>query len=99
MSIGEILRQVRLKLDRSLADVSEGAHISKSHLWSIETNKSRPTVDVLQKLSEYYHIPISTLTGENKQKSKTSDKIMFIINNLSKKDQKKVLKILEIFFE
>lgn len=99
MSIGEILRQVRLKLDKSLSDVSEGAHISKSHLWSIETNKSRPTIDVLQKLSEYYHTPISTLTGENKQKSKTSDRIMFIINNLSKRDQKKVLKMLEIIFE
>lgn len=99
MSIGEILRQVRLKLDKSLSDVSKGAHISKSHLWSIETNKSRPTIDVLQKLSAYYHTPISTLTGENKQKSKTSDKIMFIINNLSKKDQKKVLKMLEIIFE
>lgn len=50
----------------SLASLSRVTGITKSHLHSLETGKSKnPTLDVLLKLTDCYNVELSTLLGLN----------------------------------
>lgn len=98
-TLGEFLRDARAAIHSSLNTTASETGISKSYLSEIERDLKKPTIGVLNKLSEHYHISVSDILECNRKKTKLSDKIMFIVNNLPKKEQKKILKVLEILYD
>lgn len=62
--IGTRIRNLRVKKGETLRMTSEAIGVDFSHLSKVETNKSLPSVEVLQKLSEHFDIPVGYFFGE-----------------------------------
>lgn len=98
MTLGEKLTKIRKQNKLSLGKLSELSGVGKTHLWSIEKDRTNPSLPILKKLAKTYHISLGELVSEDWVIVNTSDKIMNIVQSLNKSDQEKVLKFLEIFF-
>jgi len=59
--IGDALRLVRVFHDLKQNQLAKALGISPSYLNEIEVGKKQVTMDVLQKYSEYFRIPVSSL--------------------------------------
>lgn len=59
--IHEALRLTRVFYDMSQSELAERLGISKSHLSEIESGKKNPTLQLLQKYSEVFDIPVSSM--------------------------------------
>lgn len=98
MTLGEKLKTLRKQNKLSLGKLSELSGVGKTHLWSIEKDRTNPSLSILEKLSNTYHISVGELVSEDWVVVNTSDKIMNIVQSLNESDQEKVLKVLEILF-
>ena len=98
MTLGEKLKNFRKQNKLSLGKLSELSGVGKTHLWSIEKDKTNPSLSILEKLANTYHISVGELVSEDWVVVNTSDKIMNIVQSLNESDQEKVLKVLEILF-
>ena len=59
--INEALRLVRVFHDLSQKELSERISVSKSYISELESGKKRPTLTLLEKYSEVFKIPVSSL--------------------------------------
>lgn len=98
MTLGEKLKNLRKQNKLSLGKLSELSGVGKTPLWSIEKDTTNPSLSILEKLANTYHIPVGELVSEDYLVVNTSDKIMNIVQSLNESDQEKVLKVLEILF-
>ncbi len=64
MTIGERLRQLRQQNGRTLLEVKNGTGLSVSLLSDIEHNRTRPSLSSLEKLADFYKVPVSHLVGK-----------------------------------
>ena len=64
MKIGERIRELRTRDERSLSWLARKSGVSRTHLWQIETGKSSPTYDVILKLCEAFACRPAMLTDE-----------------------------------
>jgi transcriptional regulator with XRE-family HTH domain len=66
MSLAAKLKQLRLRDRQSLQDVADAVGASKTHIWDLETGRSNnPSVELLTKLANHFHVRIADLVGEN----------------------------------
>jgi transcriptional regulator with XRE-family HTH domain len=59
--INEALRLMRLFHDLKQFELAERLQISKSHLSEIESGRKIPTLDLLEKYSREFDVPISSI--------------------------------------
>ena len=56
--IGDVLRILRfINGDLTLETVSKGSKVTMTNISAYETNKKKPTEEMLFRLAEFYHIP------------------------------------------
>ncbi len=74
MELGEKLKRIRKNLkDKTLQEVYEGTNISVSFLSDIERGKTKPSIDTLRKLADYYEVNWSDLLDVNEEEKKIDD--------------------------
>jgi len=61
MKIGEELRKLRRYRGLTLSQVSEQTDLSVSFLSDVERGKTNPSLDTLQKLSEFYGVAVNDI--------------------------------------
>ena len=58
---GEALRLIRTFHQASQIDLAAELGISRSYLSEIESGKKTPSIDLLQKYSEFFNLPLSSI--------------------------------------
>lgn len=81
--INEALRLFRIYNDLKLNELSKAIDLSSSYISEIEKGKKEPTLKVLNKYSEYFNIPVSSIL-QFSEKLEIDDKSLKskIANNL-----------------
>ena len=104
MLLGKILKHIRVFGHYTQSELAEKIDISSSYISEIETNKKIPTIDILQKYSNSFDIPISAIMlfaeeYENKNNLKKKAKSFLtkttikLLDWICKEDEKNNLKI------
>jgi transcriptional regulator with XRE-family HTH domain len=63
---GKRIKALRSKKKQSLQKIADAVGVSKTHIWELETGRSRnPSVGLLVKLADYYKVTIASLVGED----------------------------------
>ncbi|MEW6016463.1 MAG: helix-turn-helix transcriptional regulator [Pseudomonadota bacterium] len=65
MAIGDKLRELRMALDKTQAEVAEAVGISRSYLAGLERGHERPSVDVTLRLADFFRVSIDYLLGRD----------------------------------
>jgi transcriptional regulator with XRE-family HTH domain len=66
MLLAARLRELRLKRNESLQDVSNAIGVSKTHIWELEKNRSKnPSLELLNKLADHFGVTINSLFNED----------------------------------
>ncbi|GFO73670.1 hypothetical protein BJAS_P4609 [Bathymodiolus japonicus methanotrophic gill symbiont] len=75
--INQALRLIRTYHDLSQTELCSEIGISNSYLSEIESEKKQPSLEILQKYSDEFDIPLSSILffSENLEESNPSDKI------------------------
>lgn len=75
--LGEALRLVRVYHDLSQSQLCAELGVSNSYVSEIESGKKQPTLELLQKYSAEFSIPVSSLMffAENLDAPKPTDKL------------------------
>jgi len=75
--LNEALRLIRAYHDISQTQLCSELGISNSHLSEIESGKKTPSLDLLNKYSGYFDVPLSSLIffSENLDNKKVTDKL------------------------
>jgi len=88
--LNEALKQIRMFHQMKQVDLAEDLSISKSYLSEIESGRKSVSMDILQKYSDIFSVPVSSLLlfSENLDAAKASDKLRLKCAN-------KIIKIME----
>lgn len=62
---GKNIRKLRKRKKLTLVEVAKALKISKSAISDYESGKSKPGLDVVVKLSEYFYIPVDDLNNSD----------------------------------
>ena len=85
MSLGARLKELRIKKNKSLQDVADAVGASKAHIWEIERGNSKnPTMELLNKLADYFSVTVSYLVGEDPDQDKAG--LVALYRDLTKLD-------------
>lgn len=63
MTLGELLRDRRNRLDMTLDDVADAAGCSKSHLHGLESDKCEPGIVMCARLSVALGVPVQAMAS------------------------------------
>jgi len=87
MSLGARLKELRIKKNRSLQDVADAVKASKAHIWEIERGNSKnPTMELLDKLADYFDVSVSYLVGEEPDEDQA--RLVALYRDLTKLDDR-----------
>ena len=80
---GEALRLIRTFHDVSQSDLASDLGISRSYLSEIESGKKNPSLDLLQKYSTHFNMPLSSLIlfSENAGESERDLKVRTLLGD------------------
>lgn len=75
--LNEALRLIRVYHDKTQTQLCNELGISNSYLSEIESGKKQPTLEILNKYSAYYNIPVSSLMffSEQLDNKKVTEKL------------------------
>ena len=59
--LGSILKHIRIFNHQTQSELAESLGISRSYISEIESNNKTPTLEVLQKYSDVFDIPLSSI--------------------------------------
>jgi transcriptional regulator with XRE-family HTH domain len=59
--LGKILRDIRMFNEITLTELSSEFKLSQGYLSEIELGKKEPTLEVIQKYSEKFNVPVSAM--------------------------------------
>ena len=92
--LGKALRLLRVFHDLSQTEVAKRLSVHKSWISEIEAGNKQPTLDLLEKYSAVFDIPVSSIMffSENLSSNKTGDKAREFVS-------KKVLSLMEFIAE
>ena len=63
--MGEILKKLRILNQKSQKEVAEQINISAPAYFKYENNESKPTIENLKKLADYYNVSVDYLIGRS----------------------------------
>lgn len=88
--INTALKYIRQYHNLNQTQLAEKLSISKSYLSEIESGKKEPTLDILNKYSDFFKVPLSSLVvfSENLENLHAESKVRSFVS-------KKMLKIIE----
>jgi len=58
---GRILKHIRIFNKQTQLELAKNLNISRSYISEIESNNKTPTIEILQKYSDVFNIPLSTI--------------------------------------
>jgi transcriptional regulator with XRE-family HTH domain len=92
--LNEALKQIRVFHKLKQVELATALGISKSYLSEIESNRKSVSMDLLEKYSNYFSVPSSSLMmfSENMEAARKSDKLRLKCSN-------KIIKAMEWFSE
>lgn len=64
MDISERLKELRTKRGYSQAELAEKLHVSKSTISMIEAGARKPSIEVLEMISDFFNVDIDYLRGK-----------------------------------
>ena len=76
LNLGGVLRRLRKNQGLTLTDVNAKTGLSVSFLSDIERNKTRPSLDSLEKLAEFYDVGVDTLVQQMEKDTRSADKML-----------------------
>lgn len=89
MGLAARLGDLRSRSKKSLQVVADETKISKAHLWDLERGRSEnPTIEVIERLSDFYNVDIAYLVGEKVDAESTTGVLYRKLNDLDERDQK-----------
>ncbi len=59
--LGSILKHIRIFNKQTQLELAKNLNISRSYISEIESNNKTPTIEILQKYSDVFNIPLSTI--------------------------------------
>lgn len=59
--LGSVLKHIRVFNQKTQSELAEDLKISRSYISEIESNSKTPTIEVLQKYSDTFNIPLSSI--------------------------------------
>ena len=65
MNYGQRFKYYRVKADMTQKEAAAIIGVNDYQLGNYETNRSEPSIDVLKKMSETYHVSIDKMLGNN----------------------------------
>ncbi|TPR37185.1 helix-turn-helix domain-containing protein [Apilactobacillus micheneri] len=81
MALGERLKDIRDDKDISIQELAANTKISADKLYNFEINNEKPNIIQVNKISNYYGIPIDEIA--NKEDFKDEMKKRYLINNIA----------------
>lgn len=98
--IGNNLKQLRKEKGLSLEALAKLANVSKAHVWSIEQDRSSPTIDVTYKIAKALNVSIDLLIDLTIDKTSTNERILIQkYRKLSDKMKSKMPALLDILID
>ncbi len=86
--LGKILKHIRIFHHYNQIELAEKLAVSRSYISEIESNKKTPTIEFLQKYSEFFDIPLSNIMmfseSKNLKKSAKSKTKFFLTSTAIK---------------
>ncbi len=75
--LGEALRLIRVFHDMKQVELADRLGVSKSHISEIENGNKSPSLDLIERYSEAFKIPVSSIMffAEELPHAKTGDKV------------------------
>lgn len=75
--LGEALRLMRVFHDMKQVELADRLGVSKSHISEIESGNKTPSLDLVERYSETFKIPVSSIMffAEELPHAKTGDKV------------------------
>jgi transcriptional regulator with XRE-family HTH domain len=65
MPLGDRIKELRIRKNKSLQEVADAIGASKAHIWELESNRSKnPSLDLLKKLAGYFNTTVAFLIDE-----------------------------------
>lgn len=100
MSLGERLKTIRNELGLEAQFVAEKLNIAKSTYSGYENDKTKPSIEMLESLSNFYNVSVDYLLGRTMIKKSDDPGFISIaahaLDNLSEDDQKELLEYAKI---
>lgn len=93
--LGNALRKVREYHGFGLSEAASQLGLSKSYLSEIESGQKTPTLRVLEKYSEVFHIPVSNFLFFSEKMKDDEGAIEYRTRQIA---SEKILKIMDKFF-
>ncbi len=82
MPLGDRIKELRVRKNKSLQEVADAIGASKAHIWELESNRSKnPSLDLLKKLAWYFDTTVAFLIDEQGTQSQAE---MFFRRNSDK---------------
>ncbi len=82
MLLGQVLKHIRVFNSYTQLEMAKNLGISRSYISEIESNNKTPTIEILQKYSDVFNIPLSTImlfAEEYKNKKGLRKKAKFLL--------------------
>lgn len=99
MKLNEKLRKIRKEKNISLERLSKEIKMSKSYLWELEKGTKNPTVKTLDKLARFFGTTLDYLMDEDDNSSiDTTVEIFYRVERLSREEQEKINKLIQMLF-
>ena len=100
-SLGTRIKQLRKNKQLTQAQLAKEMFLSESYIAYIETDQRNPSMDVVSRLSEYFHVSADYLINGDSQEpyEKYVRKWSDLIKGHSQKDIKTALNIVQAFFD
>lgn len=85
--LGKILRDIRLFNEVTLTELSSEFKLSQGYLSEIELQKKEPTLEVIQKYSQKFNVPVSAIMffSEHKGESEIIKSFRKLVGNNTSK--------------
>lgn len=99
-TLGGRIKELRKNKQLTQAQLAKELYISESYIAYIETNHRNPSMDVVAKIAEYFHVSADYLINGDSQEpyERYIKKWATIINGRSQKDIDTALNIVQAFF-
>lgn len=98
MSLGQKLKELRLRQGESLQQVADAAKVSKAHIWELEMGKSQnPSMDLLGRLADHFKVRVASLVGENPGEDEDEEAIVMYrdIKGLEGRDRQTIQDVID----